>query len=66
MSFDAPTQSLQCCESWACSDGSSGASCSACLQAGTDELQSRESGVLELAGVEHITVNGTVLDLHWS
>jgi hypothetical protein len=30
------------------------------------EPQSQESGIIELAGIEHIMVNNTVLELQWS
>ena len=55
-----------CCSAYACSDGSNGGSCGACNNAELVKPEIQESGTVELAGVEHITVNNNVLDLQWS
>jgi len=55
-----------CCAAYVCSNNTSGGGCSACNNAMLIEPQSQESGIIELAGIEHIMVNNTVLELQWS
>ena len=56
-----------CCEVYACDGASgSGGDCSPCLYAETVDPHSQGSDIVELAGVEQITVNNTVLDLQLS